>query len=148
MNKKINYKYLTLLCNDTQRILLKNRNNVLLPFPHSPDLLSSFLEGFEELWCTVFPHFPPVVVLCVWSACKARQFRNSFNSYYLNLLRLRTCFILFITYLHIKPPLSHFLRESVFSGKSSSGRCRTSTSTDNSAWTSGRRRSSKADTMS
>lgn len=53
-----------------------------------------------------------------------------------------------IPYLHINPPLSHFLRESVFSGKSSSGRCSTSTRTDNSAWTSGRRRSSRADTMS
>lgn len=51
-------------------------------------------------------------------------------------------------YLQINPPLSHFLRESVFSGKSSSGRCSTSTKTDNSAWTSGRRRSSRADTMS
>lgn len=55
---------------------------------------------------------------------------------------------IFRAYLHIKPPLSHFLRESVFSGKSSSGRCSTSTRTDNSAWTSGRRRSSRADTMS
>lgn len=55
---------------------------------------------------------------------------------------------IFRAYLHIKPPLSHFLRESVFSGKSSSGRCRTSTRTDSSAWTSGRRRSSSADTMS
>lgn len=52
------------------------------------------------------------------------------------------------TYLQMKPPLSHFLLASVFSGKSSSGLCRTSTSTDNSAWTRGRNRSSNADTIS
>lgn len=51
-------------------------------------------------------------------------------------------------YFDMNPPLSHFLRASVFSGKSSSGRCRTSTSTDSSAWTSGLSRSSRADTMS
>lgn len=48
----------------------------------------------------------------------------------------------------MKPPLSHFLRGSVFSGKSSSGRCNTSTRTDNSAWTRGCNLSSSADTMS
>lgn len=52
------------------------------------------------------------------------------------------------TYLQIKPPLSHLRLASVFSGKSSSGLWRTSTSTDNSAWTRGLRRSSSADTMS
>lgn len=52
------------------------------------------------------------------------------------------------TYLQMKPPLSHFRLASVFSGKSSSGLCRTSTSTDSSAWTRGRSRSSSADTMS
>ncbi len=52
------------------------------------------------------------------------------------------------THLEMKPPLSHFCRASVFSGKSSSGRCSTSTNTESSAWTSGRRRSSRADTMS
>lgn len=54
----------------------------------------------------------------------------------------------FHTHFDMNPPLSHFLRASVFSGKSSSGRCRTSTSTESSAWTSGRSRSSSADTMS
>lgn len=53
-----------------------------------------------------------------------------------------------VAYLDMNPPLSHFLRASVFSGKSNSGRWRTSTSTESSAWTSGRRRSSRADTMS
>lgn len=52
------------------------------------------------------------------------------------------------THLQMKPPLSHFLLASVFSGNSSSGLWRTSTSTDNSAWTRGLRRSSRADTMS
>ena len=52
------------------------------------------------------------------------------------------------TYFDMNPPLSHFLRASVFSGKSSSGRWRTSTSTESSACTRGLSLSSSADTMS
>lgn len=51
-------------------------------------------------------------------------------------------------YLQMKPPLSHFLLASVFSGKSNSGLWSTSTSTESSACTRGRRRSSSAETMS
>lgn len=126
---------------------------LLLPSLHNHGLLSSSLVEFEELWCTVFPHFPLAAAWYVWSACTCTVhlfvsvIYNEYTYFHTNLIYLAEEDI-FSSYLHIKPPLSHFLRESVFSGKSSSGRCRTSTRTDNSAWTNGRRRSSRADTMS
>lgn len=52
------------------------------------------------------------------------------------------------THLEMKPPLSHLRRASVVGGKSSSGRCSTSTSTDSSACTSGFSWSSSSATMS
>lgn len=51
-------------------------------------------------------------------------------------------------YLDMKPPLSHLRRASVASGKSNSGRWRTSTRTDNSAWTKGFNWSSSKATIS
>lgn len=42
---------------------------LLLPSLHNHGLLSSSPAVFAELWCTVFPHFPPAAAWCVWSAC-------------------------------------------------------------------------------
>ena len=100
---------------------------------------------FAELWCTVSPRFPPTTAWYVWSVCTYTLVSQSHFQFIHSIINCtRTC----ISYLHIKPPLSHFLRESVFSGNSNSGRCSTSTRTDSSAWTNGRKRSSRADTMS
>lgn len=115
---------------------------IYLPSLHNLGLLSSFLAAFAKLWCTASLRFPPAAAWYVWSACRRTAGRLILGApaHRLDLWNG--------PYLQINPPLSHFLRESVFSGKSSSGRCSTSTRTDNSAWTSGRRRSSRADTMS
>lgn len=62
-----------------------------------------------------------------------RNYRNHLVS--LRILILKT---LAYPYRDMNPPLSHFFLASVPGGKSNSGRCRTSTRTDNSAWTNGR----------
>lgn len=58
------------------------------------------------------------------------------------------CVNVWSAYLQMNPPLSHLRWASVCSGNSSSGRWRTSTNTDSSAWTRGLKRSSNAETMS
>ena len=60
----------------------------------------------------------------------------------------QNCLVVDVHHLDMKPPLSHLRLAAVFAGKSSSGLCKTSTRTDNSACTRGFNWSSNNDTMS